>query len=72
MYTESLGNSTNNAAKFGSLETDLEILHWEGMTNAIVEGDSTLVINTIRRLQICTRVGKIQKHWRLAHSLQTI
>jgi hypothetical protein len=42
------------------------------MTNAIVEGDSTLVINTVRRLQNGTRVGKIQRHWRLAHSLQKI
>jgi hypothetical protein len=42
------------------------------MTNTIVEGDSTLVINTIRRLQNGNRVGKIQRHWRLAHSLQKI
>jgi hypothetical protein len=31
-----------------------------------------LVINTVRRLQNGTRVGKIQRHWRLAHSLQKI
>jgi ribonuclease HI len=42
------------------------------MTNTIVEGDSTLVINTVKRLQNDTRVGKVQKHWRLAHSLQKI
>jgi ribonuclease HI len=62
LYTGSLGNSTNNAAEFGSLETGLEILHWEGMNNIIVEGDSMLVINTIRKLQNDTRVGKIQRH----------
>jgi ribonuclease HI len=72
LYAGSLGNSTNNAAEFGALELGLEILSRERMTNTIVEGDSTLVINTVKRLQNGTRVGKVQKHWRLAHSLQKI
>jgi ribonuclease HI len=59
LYTTSLGNSTNNAVEFGALEIGLEILHREGMTNAIEEGDSTLVINIVRKLQNDTRVGKI-------------
>jgi ribonuclease HI len=67
-----MGNSTNNAAEFGALELGLEILSRERMTNTIVEGDSTLVINTMKRLQNGTRVGKVQCHWRLAHSLQKI
>ena len=46
----SLGNSTNNAAEFGALETSLDILIWEGMTNTIVDGDSALVINIVRKL----------------------
>jgi ribonuclease HI len=46
LYAGSLGNSTNNVAEFRALETGLEILSWEGMKNAIVEGDSMLVINT--------------------------
>jgi ribonuclease HI len=50
-YTGSLGNSTNNVAKFGALETGLEILHREGIENVIVEGDSMLFINTLRKLQ---------------------
>jgi ribonuclease HI len=72
LYVGILGNSTNNAAEFGALEIGLEILSREGMTNVIVEGDSTLVINIVRRLQNGTRVGKIQRHWRLAQSLQNI
>jgi ribonuclease HI len=72
LYTGSLGNSTNNAAEFGALETGLEILRREAITNTIVEGDSMLVINTVRKLQNGTRMGKIQKHWRLAQSLQRI
>jgi ribonuclease HI len=72
LYAGSLGNSTNNAAEFRALETGLEILSRERMTNTIVEGDSMLVINTVKRLQNGTRVGKIQRHWRLAHSLQKI
>jgi ribonuclease HI len=42
------------------------------MKNIIVEGDSMLVINTVRKLQNDTKVGKIQRHWRLAYYLQKI
>jgi ribonuclease HI len=48
LYAGSMGNSTNNATEFGALELGLEILRREGMTNTIVEGDSTLVINTTK------------------------
>ena len=72
IYAGSMGNSTNNAVEFGALEIGLEILHREAISNAIVEGDSMLVINTVRKLQNGTRVGKIQRHWRLAQSLQNI
>jgi hypothetical protein len=40
--------------------------------NVIVEGDSTLVVNIAKKLQYGTKVGKVQRHWRLAHSLQKI
>jgi ribonuclease HI len=72
VYAGSLGNSTSNAAEFGALELGLEILRRERMTNTIMEGDSTLVINTVKRIQNGTRVVKVQKHWCLAHSLQKI
>ena len=72
LYAGSMGNSTNNAMEFGSLELGLEILSRGRMTNTIVEGDSTLVINTVKRLQNGTRVGKVQRHWSLEHSLQKI
>jgi ribonuclease HI len=72
LYVGSMGNSTNNAAEFGALEIGLEILSRERMTNTIVEGDSTLVINTVKRLQNGTRVGKVQRHWHLAHSIRKI
>jgi ribonuclease HI len=68
----SIENSTNNTIKFGALELGLEILNRERMTNTIVEGDSTLVINMTKRLQNGTGVGKVQRHWRLAHSLHKI
>jgi len=41
------------------LELNLEILLREGMKNTIVEGDSTLVINTTKKLQNDTIVGKV-------------
>ena len=63
LYARSLGNSTNNAAEFRALETGLEILSQEGMTNAIVEGDFVLVINIVRKLQNGTIMRKIQRHW---------
>jgi ribonuclease HI len=59
LYIESMGNSTNNTTEFGALELGLEILSSEKMKNTIVEGDSTLVINTMKRLQNGTRVGKV-------------
>ena len=72
LYAGSLRNSTNNTAKFRSLETGLEILSRERMTNTIVEGESTMLINMVKRLQNVTRVGKVQRHRRLAHSQQKI
>jgi ribonuclease HI len=72
LYVGSMGKSTNNAAEFKALEISLKILSCERMTNTIMEGDSALVINMVKRLQNGTRVGKVQRHWRLAHSLQKI
>jgi ribonuclease HI len=68
----SMGNSTNNAVELGALEIGLKILSYERMTNTIVEGDSTLVINTVKKLKNGTRMGKVQRHWHLAQSLQKI
>jgi ribonuclease HI len=62
LYARSMGKSTNNAWKFSVLEIGLEILSCERMKNTIVEGDSTMVINMVKRLQIGTRVGKVQRH----------
>jgi hypothetical protein len=62
LYARSMGKSTNNAVEFGALEIGLEILSRERMKNTIVEGDSTLVINTVKRLQNGTKVGKFQRH----------
>jgi ribonuclease HI len=59
LYAGSMGNSTNNAVEFGALKLGLEILSHERMTNTIMEGDSILVINTTKRLQNATRVGKV-------------
>jgi ribonuclease HI len=72
LYVGSMGNSTKNVVEFGALELGLEILRRERMTNTIMEGDSTLVINMTKRLHNGTRVGKVQRHWRLALSLQKI
>jgi hypothetical protein len=72
LYVGSMGKSTKNTVEFRALEIGLEILIRERMTNTIMEGDSTLVINMVKRLQNGTRVGKVQRHWCLAHSLQKI
>ena len=40
-YVGSIGNSTNNAVEFDALELSVEILQREGITNTIMEGDST-------------------------------
>jgi ribonuclease HI len=67
-----MGNSTNNAMEFETLEINFKILSRERMTNTIMEGDSTLVINTVKKLKNGTIMGKVQRHWCLAHSLQKI
>jgi ribonuclease HI len=67
-----MGNSTNNDVEFGALELGLEILSHKRMKNTTMEGYSTLVINMVKRLQNGTRVGKVQCHWHLSHSLQKI
>jgi ribonuclease HI len=54
-----MGNSTNNVVEFGALELGLEILSCKRMTNIIVEGDSTLVINTAKIIQNGTSVSKV-------------
>jgi ribonuclease HI len=72
LYVGSMGKSTKNAAEFGAMKLGLEILIHERMKNTIMEGESTLVINMVKRLQNGTRVGKFQRHWHLAHSLQKI
>jgi ribonuclease HI len=59
MYARIMGKSTNNTVEFGALELGLKILSRKRMKNTIVEGDSTLVINTVKKLQNCTRVGKV-------------
>jgi ribonuclease HI len=61
LYARSMENSTKNAVEFGSLEIGLDILIHERMKNTIVEGDSTLVINTVKRLQNGTTLGKVQR-----------
>ena len=63
LYARIFGNSANNAVEFGALDLGLKIISRERMTNTIVEGESTMVINTVKRLQNDTRVGKVQKHW---------
>jgi ribonuclease HI len=72
LFARSMGKSTKNATEFGSLKLGLKILSCERMTNTIMEGDSTLVTNMVKRIQNGMRVGKVQRHWRLAHSLQKI
>jgi hypothetical protein len=54
--------STDNGAEFGALEVGPEILSRERMTNTIMKGDSTLVINIVKSLQNENRVGKVQLH----------
>jgi hypothetical protein len=44
----------------------------EGLTSVVVEGDLALMINTTRKLQCGTIIGKVITHWCLAQTLQRI
>lgn len=58
--------------EFAALEHGLRILKSLRLCNVILEGDSSLVIATAKRIQGGTKANKATKHWRLAKVTENI
>lgn len=72
IYYRALGESTNNEMEFTALEHGLRIAKSRNFHNLIAEGDSSLVITTVQKLQRGVRANKAIKHWRLAKVTESI
>lgn len=60
-----LGKVTNNMAELMVMELCLEILLNHNIQNVIIEADSKLVINSMKRVNAGTAPEKISGHWQL-------
>jgi len=58
------GIESNNEVEFNALKQGLEIARRERIQKLVVEGDSTLVIDIVKKLQQGTHWEKISKSWR--------
>eukprot|EP00253_Pinus_taeda_P026308 PITA_26308 len=72
IYSQALGEATNNEMEFAAMEKGLRILHANQMANVVIEGDSELAITAARRIYHGTPVGRVMKHWRLAQTIENI
>ena len=66
IFHSNLGTATNNMADLMALEQCLEILIELNLHNAIIEADSKLVINAVKKMCNGTAPGKVSKYWRLS------
>jgi len=60
-----LRKSTNNMAELMALEQCLEFIKLDNCLNVIIEANSELVINSVKRISCRTGLEKVSKHWRL-------
>eukprot|EP00253_Pinus_taeda_P007373 PITA_07373 len=72
IYCRALGEGTNNEMEFAALEQGLRILKSLQNSNAVVEGDSSLVISVAKKIQGGTQACKATRHWRLAKVTENI
>lgn len=67
-----LGNTTNNMAELMEMELCLEILLEYNIHNVIIEADSKLVINSVKRISVGVAPEKIPRHWWLLQVYERI
>lgn len=58
-----LGKAINNMAELMAMEVCLEILLKYNIHNVIIETDSELVINSVKRINVGAAPEKISGHW---------
>ena len=66
------GRATNNMAELMALEQCLEILKNNNLKNIIIEVDSELIINLIKRIYRGSTPEKVLRYWRLVQDYQRI
>lgn len=67
-----LGTATNNMAELMALEKCLEILIESNLHNAIIEADSELIINAVKKICNGKAPRKVSKHWWLLQVFQCV
>eukprot|EP00253_Pinus_taeda_P010632 PITA_10632 len=67
-----LGRATNNMAELMALEQCLDFLEQDNRQNVIIEANSELIINSVKRISCGTEPKKVSKHWRLIQVFQRI
>jgi ribonuclease HI len=71
-YGGNLVLNNNNAAKLHALEEGLRISSAQCISKLIVEGDSQVIINLLKRMQYDSPILKISNIWRMESSLDAI
>eukprot|EP00253_Pinus_taeda_P022878 PITA_22878 len=72
IYSQALGEGTNNEMEFAALEKGLRILSLNRTSNVVIEGDSEVSITAARKIYRGTPTSRVTKHWRLAQVTDNI
>ena len=72
IFHSHLGKETNNMAELMAMEQCLDLLKQENRQNVIVEADSELIIDSVKRISWGSKPEKVSKNWRLIQGLQWI
>jgi ribonuclease HI len=67
-----IGHSTNNVAELWGLTKGLQMAIKNNFSKLIVEGDSQIIINLLRKILNGASPDRISPSWRLLHGLQSI
>lgn len=74
IFHSHLGNATNNMAELMAIEQCLETLIDSNSQNIIIEADSELTINLVKKIGTGSAPDKVSNHWRLVqvyHRIQS-
>lgn len=72
IYANHCGYASNNEANFFATRQGLQMEIRMGYKNILVEGDSRLVINTVKKLNQGTKWEKLSHSWRITRLIQEI
>ena len=72
IFHSNLGKATNNMVELIALEQCLEILRDSNLHNIIIEADSKLIINSVKKICYGSALEKVSSHWRLVQIYQRI